>query len=76
MHVLKGSWIAFKATAHKLRSPLILGIVVGVATVIVMFVVEEGAKRGVLGKIQGLGTKILVVSAGQLANVAGRPQLI
>lgn len=78
MHVIKGSRIALKAvTAHKLRALLaILGIVVGVATVIVMLAVGEGAKRDVLGKIQGLGTNILIVSAGQLKNVAGRSQLV
>ncbi|MBI2457023.1 MAG: ABC transporter permease [candidate division NC10 bacterium] len=78
MHLLKGSRIALKAvTAHKLRAHLaILGIVVGVAAVIVMLAVGEGAKRDVLGKIQGLGTNILIVSAGQIKNVAGRPQLV
>ncbi|MBI2117041.1 MAG: ABC transporter permease [candidate division NC10 bacterium] len=78
MHLLKGSRIALKAvTAHKLRALLaILGIVVGVAAVIVMLAVGEGAKRDVLGKIQGLGTNILIVSAGQIKNVAGRPQLV
>ncbi len=78
MHLLKGSRIALKAvTAHKLRALLsIFGIVVGVATVIVMLAVGEGAKQDVLGKIQGLGTNILIVSAGQLKNVAGRPQLV
>ena len=78
MRLIKGSRIALKAvTAHKLRALLaILGIVVGVAAVIVMLAVGEGAKRDVLGKIQGLGTNILIVSAGQLKNVAGRPQLV
>jgi putative ABC transport system permease protein len=78
MHLLKGSRIALKAvTAHKLRALLaILGIVVGVAAVIIMLAVGEGAKQDVLGKIQGLGTNILIVSAGQVKNVAGRPQLV
>ena len=78
MRLMKGSRIALKAlTAHKLRALLaILGIVVGVAAVIVMLAVGEGAKQDVLGKIQGLGTNILIVSAGQLKNVAGRPQLV
>jgi putative ABC transport system permease protein len=78
VHLIKGSRIALKAvTAHKLRALLaIVGIVVGVAAVIVMLAVGEGAKRDVLGKIQGLGTNILIVSAGQLKNVAGRPQFV
>jgi putative ABC transport system permease protein len=76
--MIKGSRIALKAvTAHKLRALLaIVGIVVGVAAVIVMLAVGEGAKREVLGKIQGLGTNILIVSAGQLKSIAGRPQLV
>lgn len=78
MRLLKGSRIALKGLmAHKLRAALAtLGIVVGVAAVIVMLAVGEGAKQDVLGKIQGLGTNILIVSAGQLKNVAGRPQLV
>ncbi len=78
MRLIKGARIALKAvTAHKLRALLaILGIVVGVAAVIVMQAVGEGAKRDVLGKIQGLGTNIVIVSAGRLANAAGRPQLV
>ena len=77
MRLVKGSGIALKALmAHRLRALLaILGIVVGVAAVIVMLGVGEGAKREVLGKIQGLGTNILIVSAGQIKSVAGRPQL-
>jgi putative ABC transport system permease protein len=78
VHLIRGFRIALKAvTAHKLRALLaILGIVVGVAAVIVMLAVGEGAKQDVLGKIQGLGTNILIVSAGQLKSVAGRPQLV
>jgi putative ABC transport system permease protein len=78
VRLVKGSGIALKALmAHRLRALLaILGIVVGVAAVIVMLGVGEGAKREVLGKIQGLGTNILIVSAGQIKSVAGRPQLV
>ena len=61
MRLLKGSRIALKAvTAHKLRALLaILGIVLGVAAVIVMLAVGEGAKQDVMGKIEGLGTNVL-----------------
>jgi putative ABC transport system permease protein len=78
MHLLKGFRIALKAvTAHKLRAVLAtLGIVVGVAAVIVMLAVGEGARREVLGKIQGLGTNLVIVSAGQMKLVAGRPQIV
>jgi putative ABC transport system permease protein len=78
MRLLKGFRLALAAlTANRLRAILaILGIVVGVAAVIVMIAVGEGAKREVLGKIQALGTNLLIVSAGQVKNVAGRPQAV
>lgn len=78
MRLLKGLRIALAAlTANRLRAILaILGIVVGVAAVIVMMAVGEGAKREVLGKIQALGTNVIIVSAGQVKNVSGRPQVV
>jgi putative ABC transport system permease protein len=78
MRVLKGARIALAAlTANRLRTVLaVLGIVVGVAAVIVMMAVGEGARREVLGKIEALGTNLIIVSAGQVKNVAGRPQLV
>lgn len=75
---LRGARIALRAlTANRLRAVLaILGIVVGVAAVIVMMAVGEGAKQDVLRRIRGLGTNILIVTAGQIKNVAGRPQVV
>ena len=77
MRLVKGFRIALKGLmAHRLRAALaVLGIVVGVAAVIVMLAVGEGARREVLGKIQGLGTNLVIVSAGQMKTVAIRPQL-
>jgi ABC-type antimicrobial peptide transport system permease subunit len=77
MRLVKGLRIALGAlTANRLRAILaILGIVVGVAAVIVMMAVGEGAKRQVLGKIEALGTNLVIVNAGQMKNVAGRPQV-
>ena len=78
MRLLKGLRIALAAlTANRLRAILaILGIVVGVAAVIIMIAVGEGAKQEVLGKIEALGTNLVIVSAGQVKNVAGRPQVV
>jgi len=78
MRLFKGSGIALKGLmAHKLRAALAtLGIVVGVGAVIVMLAVGEGARREVLGKIRALGTNLVIVSAGQMKLVAGRPQLV
>jgi macrolide transport system ATP-binding/permease protein len=42
----------------------LLGIVIGVASVIVMLAVGNGAKRAVLDRISGLGTNLLLVRPG------------
>jgi putative ABC transport system permease protein len=44
--------------------------------VIVMLAVGEGAKREILGKIQGLGSNLVIVSAGQMKSVAGRQEFV
>jgi len=77
MRVLKGLRIALKAlVANRVRAVLAtLGIVVGVGAVVMMMAVGEGARRDVVGKIQGLGANILIVTAGQIRTVGGRPQV-
>ncbi len=53
--------------AHKLRSLLtMLGIVIGVAAVIAMVALGEGAQRAVQAQIARLGTNVLTVRPGQL----------
>jgi len=73
MRVLKGFRIAMAALlANRMRAFLaILGIVVGVAVVIVMVAVGEGARREAVGKIQGMGTNLLIVTAGQFRTPTG-----
>ena len=52
--------------ANKLRSILtMLGIVIGIAAVITMVALGEGAQRQVQERLQGLGTNVLTVSPGQ-----------
>ncbi len=59
--------------AHKLRTTLsVLGIVVGVAAVIVMVSIGKGAERKILDQIRAMGTNLITVSAGQTRLVAGR----
>ena len=55
--------VALQSLAYnKLRSALtILGVVIGVAAVIVMVGIGEGAKARVARDIQGLGTNLLVI---------------
>jgi len=58
---------------HKLRTLLSTsGIVVGVAAVVIMVATGRGAERSVLERIQGMGTDLLVVNAGQALPTAGR----
>ncbi|MFP2964127.1 ABC transporter permease [Myxococcus sp. 1LA] len=59
--------VAFDAVlANKLRSLLtMLGIVIGIAAVITMVALGEGAQRSVAQRLQGLGTNVLTVRPGQ-----------
>ena len=58
--------MAFKAlTRNKLRSCLtMLGIVIGVAVVVAMVAIGEGAKHSVQEIIQGLGTNVVMLMPG------------
>ena len=52
-------------TGNKLRSGLtILGIVIGVAAVIAMLAVGQGAQNTITGSINGIGTNLLFISSG------------
>lgn len=63
--------------AHPLRTALsVSGLLVGVAAVIVMVAVSEGAERRVLRRMQAMGTNLLVVSAAPAPRVAGRPRQV
>ena len=55
--------------ANKLRSALTaLGIIIGVAAVIAMQAVGEGAKRQVAEKLRSLGTNLMVVFPGAVTS--------
>jgi putative ABC transport system permease protein len=65
-------------TANKLRSGLtILGMTIGVASVIVLIAVGNGSSKAVQSRIQSLGTNVLIVQAsgglrgGARASTAG-----
>jgi putative ABC transport system permease protein len=52
-------------TANKLRSALtILGMTIGVASVIVLIAVGNGSSHAVQARIQSLGTNVLLVMSG------------
>ena len=62
--------------AHKLRTALgLTGIVIGVSAVIVMVAIGNGAQEEVLSKIEGMGTNLIIVNAGQVQKSAGRQQI-
>ena len=59
--------------AHKLRTLLsVTGIVVGIATVVLIVSAGRGAERQILGRIRDMGTNLIVVNAGQTRIIAGR----
>ncbi len=63
--------------AHRLRTALsVSGLIVGVAAVMVMVAVGEGAERRVLDRMRAMGTNLLVVSAAPAPRVAGRPRQV
>ncbi len=59
-------------SANKLRTGLtILGIVIGVAAVIAMLSVGQGAQNSITASINSIGTNLLFLSAGGGARFAG-----
>ena len=57
--------------ANKLRTGLtVLGIVIGVAAVIAMLSVGQGAQNSITSQINSIGTNVLLVSAGSRARFA------
>ncbi len=62
-------------TANKLRTGLtILGIVIGVAAVIAMLGVGQGAQNTITGTISGIGTNLLFVFTGNLEEDVRNPK--
>jgi putative ABC transport system permease protein len=60
---------------NKMRSGLtILGIVIGVAAVIAMLAVGQGAQDSITGSINGIGTNVLFVFSGNQVGPPGRNQ--
>ena len=63
--------------AHRLRTALSLsGLLLGVATVMVMAAVGEGAQRRLLARMETLGTNLLIVSAAPQPRIAGRSRQV
>lgn len=59
--------------ANKLRTFLsVIGMVVGIAAVILMVAAGQGAQKQILDRIRNMGTNLIVVNAGQTQIIAGR----
>jgi putative ABC transport system permease protein len=64
--------IKFSLSANKSRSALtILGIVIGIGSVIAMVAVGQGATANITSSIESLGTNLLVVSPGSQRRSGG-----
>jgi putative ABC transport system permease protein len=74
MKPFRGARIAIKSlTAHRLRVLLaLLAVMIGVAAVIIMVGIGRGAERAVMEQIQGMGSNLLIVSAGQSRALKGK----
>jgi len=63
--------------AHPLRTLLsVVGIVVGVAAVVVMVAAGRGAEESIAASIRSMGTNLIVVNAGRTEIRAGRPRQV
>ena len=74
MKVIEAIRIAMRAlAANKLRSILtMLGIIIGVAAVITMIAVGEGATNRVKEQMQGLGSNIMLIFSGTVTQGGAR----
>ena len=72
MNFLESIRVSLRALrANKLRSALtMLGIIIGVAAVIAMVGIGNGATASITSQIQGMGSNLLTISAGQ-SNTGG-----
>lgn len=78
MKIFKEARLALRTlSGHKMRTALAAaGIVIGVSSVIVMVAVGRGAEAAVMKKIRGLGTNLIIITAGKVRVIAGRPRQV
>ena len=76
MSVLQSFFEALESlSSNKLRSGLtVLGIVIGVAAVIAMLAVGQGAQASITGSISGIGTNLLFVFRGDPGDNVRNPK--
>lgn len=62
--------------AHRTRTSLaLLGIIIGVSSVIAMVAVGNGAREDVTARIQAMGTELIMVTPAQIRVSGGRMQV-
>jgi putative ABC transport system permease protein len=73
MRTTEGLRMAWNSlSAHRLRSGLTaLGMIIGVAAVIVLVAIGQGSRKSVTGRIDRLGTNLLNVTSANVAGVGG-----
>ena len=74
MKILRNVRISRKSLfAHKVRTILALsGITIGVAAVIIMTAIGQGAQKAVLEKIEKMGSNLLIITSGQTKTMVSR----
>ncbi len=77
MKVVRGLRISARQLgAHRTRTVLsLLGIVIGVSSVISMVAVGHGARQEVVGRIEAMGTDLIIVTPAQVRSAVGRAQV-
>jgi putative ABC transport system permease protein len=73
MNIFENFRIALRALAsNKLRSGLtMLGIIIGVAAVVALMAVGNGATSGITSRVEGLGTNLISVASGRFFGPQG-----
>ena len=70
LNLLRSVWIGL--STHKLRSFLtILGVVIGVASVITLMSIGEGSQQTILENIETMGTDLMTISPGASMGPGG-----
>lgn len=73
MNIINNFRIALRALrANMLRSSLtVLGIVIGVASVVALLSIGKGATQGITDQVEGMGTNLVTVSASRRFGYGG-----
>jgi putative ABC transport system permease protein len=74
MNLIENFRIALRAlAANKLRSALtMLGIIIGVGSVVALMAIGNGATAGITAQVQGIGSNLLTIMPGRLQQGPGQ----